>query len=168
MVAWLAVTDMVPDMGDGPAGAAGDRHPLAWVRSLAVAQVVAILAGILGMASGIEELRITRSTIEPGIAEAWTDQWPSVWVAGAGLLVAVAALVLWGRARWLRNVQIIIWICELVSSIAITGLVLMLSPRAIFLPVLAWLAVGDVAVLISIVVLDMSRPTRETVRPGVF
>jgi hypothetical protein len=132
-----------------------------------VAQVVAVLAGILGMASGIAIGRISRPAVEPGIAEPWTYQSPDVWVAGAGLLVAVVALALWGRAGWLRYLQITLWICELVSSIAVNGIVLLISPRAIFPPVLAWFAVGDTAVLISIVVLVMSprRPTRETVPP---
>jgi hypothetical protein len=132
-----------------------------------VAQVVAIFAGILAMASGIEDFRIIRSALEPEFPYAWTDQQPNVWVAGAGLLVAVVALALWGRARWLRYLQITLWICVLASSNAITGLGLMFSPTAIDPPALAWLAVGDAAVLISIVVLVLSpgRPTRETVLP---
>ena len=155
---------MVPGMGNGPASVPGGRHRLAWAGSAAVAQVVAILVGILAIVSGIEDFRIIR---EPGLSYAWTDQPPNVWVASAGLLVAVVALMLRGHARWLRYPLIILWICELASSTAITGLGLLVSPAAIYPPALAWLAVGDAVVLISLVVLVLSpyRPTRETIPP---
>jgi hypothetical protein len=149
-------------MGNGPASVPGGRHPLAWAGSAAVAQVMAILAGILAMAGGIEDFRILR---EPGLSYAWTDQPANVWVAGAGLLVAVVALTLCGRARWLRYPLIILWVCELASSTAFTGLVLLFSPSAIVPPALAWLAVGDAAVLISLVALVLS-PLRPPGKPS--
>jgi hypothetical protein len=130
-----------------------------------VAQVVAILAGILAMASGIEDYRIIGSALEPGLPHGWTGLQPDDWVAGAGLLVAVVALTLRGRARWLRYPLIIVWACELASSTAFTGVGLLLSPAAIRPPVLAWLAVGDAAVLISIVVLVLS-PLRPPGKPS--
>jgi len=153
-------------MGNGPASVPGGRHPLAWAGSAAVAQVVAILAGILAMASGIEDYRIIGSALEPGLPHAWTGLQPDVWIEGAGLLVAVVALTLRGRARWLRYPLIILWICELASSIAFTGLGLLVSPSAIDRPVLAWLAVGDAAVVISLMVLVLIPLRNQGNRPG--
>ena len=43
----------------------------------------------------------------------------SVAPAGAGALVAVAALTLRGRARWLRYLQIGLWLLTLASSVYI-------------------------------------------------
>jgi hypothetical protein len=152
-------------MGNGPASMVEGRHRFVWAGSAAAAQVVAILAGIIAMASGIEDFRIIRSALEPGLPYAWTGQQPDVWIAGAGLLVAVVALTLGRRARWLRSLQIIVWICELASATAITGLGLLFSPAAIRSPALAWLAVGDAAVLISLVVLILSPLRRPPGKP---
>ena len=51
----------------------------------------------------------------------FTTRWQllSVAPAGAGVLVAVAGLVLRGRARWLRYLQIGLWLLALASSVGI-------------------------------------------------
>jgi hypothetical protein len=52
----------MPDMGNEPDGAAGGRPPRTWAKRATVAQVVAIAAGVLAMASGLVMWRIVAYT----------------------------------------------------------------------------------------------------------
>jgi hypothetical protein len=109
----------MPNMGNEPESAAGGRLPLAWAKSATVAQVVAIAAGILAMVSGIVIRRIVMlATVTGGTVSwfPWKDQWHSVTYAGAGVLVAIVALMLRGRARWLHYPQIGLWLLVLADS----------------------------------------------------
>jgi hypothetical protein len=79
--------------------------------------------------------------------------WLSVAPAGAGALVAVVGLALRRRARWLRYLQIGLWLLALASSVYIvstsapfTGLGLLSGP----------LVVGDIAGVVTIVLLTLS------------
>jgi hypothetical protein len=111
----------MPVMGNEPESAAGGRLPLTWAQRATVAQVVAIAAGVLAMASGLLMWRIvgytaanlgTGVSFEPSSITNWSVLL-SVAPAGAGTLVAVVALMLRGRARWLRYLQIGLWLLAL-------------------------------------------------------
>ena len=71
---------------------------------------------------------------------------------------AVVALMLRGRARWLHYPQIGLWLLVLADSWAIVDLAQMADVRGVF----AWLAVGDVPGVITIVLLALSlrRPAK--------
>jgi hypothetical protein len=52
----------MPDRGNEPESAAGGRLPFTWAKWATVAQVVAIAAGVLAMASGLLMWRIVGYT----------------------------------------------------------------------------------------------------------
>jgi hypothetical protein len=56
----------MPDIGIEAESSAGGRLPLTWAKSATVAQVVAIPAGVLAMASALLMWRIVGYTSEPG------------------------------------------------------------------------------------------------------
>ncbi len=118
----------MPDMGNEPESAAGDRLPPARLQRATGAQVVAIVAGVIAMACGLLMWRIlaytamnpaTGASFWPSSVTTW-DELLSVGPAGAGAVLAVVALALRGRARWLRYLQIGLWLLALASSVYIT------------------------------------------------
>jgi hypothetical protein len=142
--------------------ALGDTQPdLARVKWAAVAQVVVLIAGFLTLVSAGLMWRIvgytamnpnTGVSFLPGSMTGWSEQL-SFAPAQAWVLVAVVALVLRGRARWLRYPQIGLCLLALASSVyiagacaAFTGLGVLYGP----------LAVGDVSGAIAIVLLALS------------
>jgi hypothetical protein len=153
----------MPDMGNEPEGAAGDfgRLPFTWAKSATVAQVVAIAAGVLAMASGLLMWRIlgyTAANLSTGVSfepNSITNRSVllSVAPAAAGTLVAVVALTLRGRARWLRYLQIGLWLLALASSVYIAGTC---APLIGLGPLYGPLAVGDIAGVVTIVLLTLS------------
>ena len=80
--------------------------------------------------------------------------WLSVAPAGAGALVAVVALALRGRARWLRYLQIGLWLLALASFVYITANPC--GPLVGLGPVFAPLFVGDISGVVSVVLLTRS------------
>jgi hypothetical protein len=152
---------MIADVSDGGASTAGGQLPLGWLKSATVAQVVAVAAGILAMVSWIVMRRIILSTLVNRATLSWLpwkDQWHPVTYAGAGVLVAIVALLLRGRARWLHYPQIGLWLLVLAESWTVADDGLETGIRG----VPAWLVAGDVPGVIAIVLLALSlrRPAR--------
>jgi hypothetical protein len=152
-------------MGNEPESVAGGPLPTG-VKWAAVAQVVAIAAGVLAMACGLLMWRdvgytavnlATGVSFEPDSITMW-DVWLSVAPAGAAALVAVAGLALRGRARWLRYLQIGLWLLALASSVYIVNAC---APFTSLGPLLGPLAVGDISGVVAIV-----RLTRSLRRPA--
>jgi hypothetical protein len=149
------------DVGNEPESAAGGRLPLTWANSATVAQVVAIGAGVLTMASGLLMWRIvgytaanlsTGVSFEPNSITNWSVLL-SLAPGGSGALVAVIALALTGRARWLRYLQIGLWL------LALAGLVYIADTCAPLIglgPLYGQLAVGDISGVVTIVLLTRS------------
>jgi hypothetical protein len=145
--------------------AAGGRLPLAREKLATAAQVAGIAAGILAMGSGQLMWRIALDALlaldgvwspAPSSMTTW-NALPFLAPAGAGALVALVALTLGGRARWLRYPQIGLWLLTLASSIYIAAACEHLAGLG---PLCGPLAVGDVPVVITIVLLALSRPAR--------
>jgi len=150
----------MPDMGNEPESAAGGRPPLTWANSATGAQVVAIGAGVLAMASGLLMWRIvgdtaanlsTRVSFEPNSI---TNRGVLLSLApgGAAALVAVA-LALRGRARWLRYLEIGLWLLALVGFAYIAETC---APLIGLGPLAGQLAVGDISAVVTIVLLTRS------------
>jgi hypothetical protein len=124
-------------------------------------QVAAIVAGFLAMACGLlmwRDLGYTASNLSTGVSfepDSITNRtvWLSVAPAGAGALVAVVALALRGRARWLRYLQIGLWLLALASFVCITATC---GPLVGLGPVFAPLFVGDIAGVVAVVLLTRS------------
>jgi hypothetical protein len=151
----------MPDMGDEPESAAGGRLPLTWAKWATVAQVVAIAAGVLAMASGLVMWRIVAYTTmdpETGVSffpnsiTTWSELL-SVAPAGAAAFVAVVALTLRRRARWLRYLQIGLWLMALASSIYIADTC---APFTGLGPLYEPLVVGDIPGVVTIMLLTLS------------
>lgn len=84
----------------------------------------------------------------------------SVAPAGARVLVAVVALTLRGRARWLRYLQIGLWHLALASSVYIAGTC---APLIGLGPLFGPLVVGDISV-VTIVLLTLTLTLTLTLR----
>ena len=155
----------MPDTANEPESAAEDRFPPAGVQRATRAQVVAIVAGVIAMACmGLmwDTLFDTMGNLETGASylPGWAttrNELLSVAPAGAGVLVAVAGLVLRGRARWLRYLQISLWLLALASVIYIaetfapvTGLNQLYAP----------IVVGGVAGVVAVALLARSLRRR--------
>ena len=133
-------------------------------------QVAAIAAGLFGMACGLlmwRDLGYTAANLGTGVSfepDSITDRsvWLSVAPAGAGALVAVVALMLRGRARWLRYLQIGLWLLALASSVYITGICASLIGLG---PVSGPLFVGDTAGVVTVVLLTLSLRRSASRRP---
>jgi hypothetical protein len=124
-------------------------------------QVVAIGAGVLAMASALLMWRIvgytaanlgTGVSFEPSSITNW-GVLLSVAPGGAGALVAVVALTIRGRARWLRYLQIGLGLLAPASSVYIVGAC---APLIGLGPLVAPLAVGDISGITAIVLLTLS------------
>jgi hypothetical protein len=151
----------MPDRGNEPDGAAGGRRPRTRAKWVTVAQVVAIAAGVLAMASGLVMWRILAYTTmdpESGVSffpnsiTTWSELL-SVAPAGAAAFVAVVALTLRRRARWLRYLQIGLWLLALASSVYIADTC---APFTGLGPLYGPLVVGDVPGGVTIVLLTLS------------
>jgi hypothetical protein len=151
----------MPDLGTDAESAVGGQLPLAWARRATVVQVVAVAAGVLAMASGLLMWRIvgytaanldTGVSFEPNSITNW-GVLLSLAPAGAGALVAVVALTLRGRARWLRYLQIGLGLLTLASSVYIVGTC---APLIGLGPLFGPLAIGDIAAVVSIGLLTLS------------
>jgi hypothetical protein len=147
-------------MGNEPESPAGGPLPTG-VKWATVASVVPIAAGVLAMSSGLLMWRIvgytaanlvTGVSFEPNSITTW-DVELSVAPAGAGALVAVVALALRGRVRWLRYLQIGLWLLALASSVYIVNAC---APLTSLGPLLGPLAVGDISGVVTIVLLTLS------------
>lgn len=159
---WLVYGPCVmPDTDSEPESAAGGRLPLTGAKWATAAQVVAVAAGVLAMASGLLMWRIvgytaanlaTGVSFEPNSITNGSDLL-SVTPAGAGALVAVAALALRGRARWLRYLQIGLWLLALASSVYIVNTC---APFTGLGPLSGPLAIGDISGVVAIVLLTLS------------
>jgi hypothetical protein len=149
----------MPDMGNEAEGAAGGQLSFTGARRATVAQVVAIAAGALALASGLlmwRNLAFTTMDGETGVSyfpsliTTWGEVL-SVAPAGAGTLVAIVALTLRRRARWLRYLQIGLLLLALGSSVYIAAIC---APFAG--PLYSLLVVGDVPVVVAILLLTLS------------
>jgi hypothetical protein len=158
------------DVGNEPESAAGGRLPLTWANSATVAHVVAIGAGVLTTASGLLMWRVvgyTAANLSTGVSfEPNSITNGSVLLSlapgGAGALVAVIALALRGRARWLRYLQIGLWL------LALAGLVYIADTCAPLIglgPLYGQLAVGDISGVVTIVLLTRSLRRPASRRP---
>ncbi len=116
------------------------------------------------MASGLLMWRIVGYTADLGTGVSFEPSsitnWSvllSVAPAGAGMLVAVAALALRGRARWLRYLQIGLWLLALASSVYIVDTC---APLIGLGPLYGLLVVGDISGVAAIVflILSLRRP----------
>jgi hypothetical protein len=155
----------MPDMGNEPGSAADGRPPPTWAKRATAAQVVAIAAGVLAMASGLLMWRtLAYTTMDPETGASFFPNSITTWSellsvapAGAGALVAVAALTLRGRARWLRYPQIGLWLLALASSVYIAETC---APFTGLGPLYGLLAVGDIpgVVAIALLTLSLRRP----------
>lgn len=155
------------NMGDEPGSVAGGRLLPPWARSAAVAQVVGIAAGFLALACGLVMWRDVGYTMAvynspwsfPLPATTPTDEQLAVVPAAAAMLVALVALALRGRARWLHYPQIGLWLLVLASSIYIARACAPVTGTGmLYGPLLA----GDVPVVVTVALLTLSlrRPAR--------
>ena len=151
----------MPDTGTEPESAAASRPPFTGVKQAIVAQVVAIAAGVLAMASALliwRDLGYTAANLGIGVSFEPSsitneDVLLSVVPGGVQALVAVVALALWGRARWLRYPQIGLWLLTLAGLVYIGATC---SPLIGLGPFGLPLAVGDIAVIAALVLLIRS------------
>jgi hypothetical protein len=152
---------VMPDTDNDPESTAGGRPPPTGAKWATVTPVVPIAAGVLAMASGLLMWRdvgytavnlATGVSFEPNSITTWSV-WLSVAPAGTAALVAVAALALSGRARWLRYPQIGLWLLALASSIYIVNAC---APFTSLGPLLGPLAAGDISGVVAIVLLTRS------------
>jgi hypothetical protein len=148
-------------MANAPESSASGRTPLTWAKSATGAQVLAIPAGVVAMASAFLMWRIlgytaanlsTGVSFEPNSITNW-DVLLSVAPAGAAALVAVVALPLRGRARWLRCLQIGLWLLALAGSVYIVDTC---APLIGLGPLVDPLFVGDISAVVAIVLLTLS------------
>jgi hypothetical protein len=152
---------MVAHMGNGPDSAIAGRLLPTWAKSATVAQVVAIGAGILAMASEVlmwrdvgYTLAVYASSANPVPERGYLLSFAP---AGAGVLVAIVALTLRGRARWLHYPQIGLWLLALASSIYIAHVGAPITgPGPLYGPLL----VGDIpgVITIALLTLNLRRP----------
>lgn len=152
---------MTPDIGTEPESAARGQLPLTGAKHGTGAQVVAIAAGFLAMAGGLlmwRELGYTAANLDTGVSfvpssiSNW-DVLAPVAAGGLGALVAVVALALRGRGRWLRYLQIGLALLALAGSAYVADTyapVIGLAP--LFLP----LVVADSSGIAAIVLLTRS------------
>jgi hypothetical protein len=155
----------MPDMGHEPESAAGGRLPLTGAKWATVAQVAAIAAGVIAMACGLLMWRILAyTTMDPESGASFfpdsITRWNallSVAPAGAAALAAVVALTLRGRARWLRYLQIGLWLLALAGSIYIAETC---APFTGLGPLYGPIVVGDIpgVVTIALLTLSLRRP----------
>ncbi len=159
---------VIPDTGNEPESAAGGRLPLTRAKWATVAQVAAIAAGVLAMASGLLMWRIvgytaanldTGVSFEPNSITNWSVLL-SLAPAGAGALAAVLALTLRGRARWLRYLQIGLWVLTLASSAYIADTC---APLIGLGPLYGPLAVADISAVAAIALLTLTLSLRRPV-----
>ena len=154
----------MPDVGNEAESAAGGELPFAGVRRATVAQVVAIVAGLLAVVSGLlmwRDLAFTTMDGETGVSyfpssiTTW-DELLSVAPAGAGTLVTTMALALRGRVRWLRYLQIGLLLLALASSVYVA---VTCAPFAG--PLYGLLVVGDIPAVVAIWLLigSLRRPS---------
>ena len=147
-------------MGNEPESVAGGPLPTG-VKWAAVAPVVPVAAGVLAMASGLlmwRDVGFTAVNLATGVSFVpgsitTRDELLSVAPAGAGALVAVVALALRGRARWLRHLQIGLWLLALASSVCIVNAC---APFTSLGPLLVPLAIGDIPAVVTIVTLTLT------------
>jgi hypothetical protein len=157
----------MPDMGNEPESAAGGRLPRTAAERATGAQVLAIAAGILAMASGLLMLRsvgYTAANLGTGVSFVpdsitWWSVWLAVGPAGAAAVAAVAGLALRGRARWLRYLQVGLWLLALASSVYIAGICAPFTSPA---PV----AAGDIAGVVTVIFLTLSLRRPAGRQPG--
>ena len=148
---------VMSDTGNELGAAAGGRLPRTGAERATGAQVVAVAAGILAMACGLLMLRdvgYTAANLGTGVSfvpDSITVRGAelSVALAAAAALVAVVGLALRGRARWLRFLQIGLWLLALASSVYIAG-----APAPFTSP--GPLVVGDIAGVVAVVLLTLS------------
>lgn len=148
---------VMSDTGNELESAAGGRLPQTGAERAVGAQVVAVAAGILAMACGLlmwRDVGYTAANLGTGVSfvpdsiTVWGAEL-SVAPAGAAALVAVVGLALRGRARWLRFLQIGLWLLALASSVYIAGACAPFTDPG---P----LAVGDTAGVVAVVLLALS------------
>jgi hypothetical protein len=154
---------MVPTMSNEWVSAVAGRLLPTWAKSATGAQVVAIVAGILALASEVlmwrdvgYTLAVYASSANPVPERGYLLSFAP---AGAGVLVAIVALTLRGRARWLHYPQIGLWLLALASSIYIAHVAAPVTgPGPLYGPLL----VGDIpgVITIALLTLNLRRPAR--------
>jgi hypothetical protein len=151
----------MPDMGNEPDSADRGQLPVIGAKGATVAQVVAIAAGVLAMAGAVLMWRVlgyTAANLSTGVSfEPSSITNGSVLLSeapgGAGALVAVVALALRGRARWLRYLQIGLGFLALAGFVYIAGTC---APLIGLWPLYGPLAVGEISAVAAIVLLTRS------------
>ncbi len=150
-----------PNTGNEPESAAGGPLPTG-VKWATVAPVVPIAAGVIAMACGLLMWRVLPFTLwNPATGASFplpgwfttSRELLSVAPAGAGVLVAVAGLALRGRARWLRYLQIGLWLLALASFVFITEA---LAPFTGLEPLYGLIIVGGAAGVVAVGLLARS------------
>jgi hypothetical protein len=135
--------------------------PPAWAKWAAAGPAVAIAAGVLAMACGLlmwRNLGYTAANLGTGVSFLPNSITPrsellTVAPAGAGALVAVVALTLRGRARWLRYLQLGLWLLALASSVYIVDIC---APFTGLGPLSGPLFAGDIPAVVTVVLLTLS------------
>ena len=161
---------MMPDTANEPESATGDRLPPGGKHRATRAQVVAIVAGVIAMACVAlmwRTLGDTMGNLETGVS--YLPGWATtgrellcVAPAGAGVLVAVAGLALRGRARWLRYLQIGLWLLALASFIYIAET---FAPFTGLDPLYGPIVVNGVAGVVAVAYLALSLRRPPNRRP---
>jgi hypothetical protein len=150
----------MPDTSDEPERAAGDRL-LVRVQRPAGAQVAAIVAGLIVVACEFLPYRVVGyTTMNPGTGASFWPNSITLWSerlalapAGAAVLTAVAGLALRRRARWLRYLQIGLWLLALASSVYITETC---APFTGLAPLYGPIIVGGAAGVVAVALLTRS------------
>ena len=135
------------------------------MQSAACAQVVAIVAGVIVVAGEFLPYRIVGyTTMNPGTGASWWPNSITLWSerlalapACAVVLAAVAGLALRGRARWLRYLQIGLWLLALASSVYITGTCAPFTGLAVLYGPIIVCGVAAV-VAVALLTLSLRRP----------
>jgi hypothetical protein len=156
---------VMPDTDNEPQSAAGGRLPTGLQRATG-AQIVVIVAGVIVVAGEFLPYRIVGyTTMNPGTGSSWWPDSITLWSerlalapAGASVLAAVAGLALRRRPRWLRYLQIGLWLLALASSVYITRMV---APFTGLEPLYGPIIVGGAAGVVAVALLTRSlrRPS---------
>jgi hypothetical protein len=148
-------------MGDEPESAAGGPLPTG-VKWPVGAPVVPLVAGVIAMACTLLMWRALGDTLsDPATGASFPlpgwfttrGELLSVAPASAGVLVAVAELALRGRARWLRYLQIGLWLLALASFVCIARA---LAPFTGLEPLYPLIIVGGAGGVVAVALLAWS------------
>jgi hypothetical protein len=151
---------MAANTGNEADSAVAGRLLPSWAKSTTVAQVVAIAAGILALAC--EALMWRAVGYTQAVYASSANPVPergyllSFAPAGAGVLLAIVALTLRGRARWLHYPQIGLWLLALASSVYIARVAAPITG-----PLYGPLLFSDIpgVITVALLTLNLRRPS---------